>query len=137
MRKWFISVCRAVAVAFVAAACFGTLSCEKYALPRLECNVDTIWAPIEGGTFDITINSNVEWSFEYSTVYKWISMDVMYGQSDYQDAVYPIKVQIQPNTDDSDRICEMIFSSQTLSRTLVVDQKGPAATPADSETPEE
>lgn len=137
MRKWIISVCKAVAVAFVAAACFGTISCEKYILPRLDCSVDTIWAPIEGGTFDITMTSNVEWSFEYSTVPKWVSFDLMYGQSDYVEVTYPIKVEVQPNDDGSDRLTEIIFSSQTLSRTLVVDQKGLAVAPADSETPEE
>lgn len=137
MRKWIISVCKAVAVAFVAAACFGTISCEKYILPRLDCSVDTLWVPIEGGTYNITITSNVEWSFEYSTVPKWTSFDVMYGQSDYVEVTYPIKVEVQPNDDGSDRLTEIIFSSQTLSRTLVVDQKGPVVVPDEPETPEE
>ena len=137
MRKWLISVCKAVAVAFVAAACFAAVSCERYILPRLDCSVDTLWVPIEGGSYDITITSNVEWSFEYSTVPKWTSFDVMYGQSDYVEVTYPITVVVQPNEGDSDRLSEIIFSSQTLSRTLVVDQKGPVVTPEEPETTEE
>ena len=137
MKKWFLSACEAVVAAAVLVVSLSTASCEKYILPRLDCSVDTIWVPIEGGTFDITMTSNVEWSFEYSTVPKWVSFDVMYGQSDYVEVTYPIKVEVQPNDDGSDRLTEIIFSSQTLSRTLVVDQKGPAVAPADSETPEE
>ena len=133
MKKWFISACEAVAAAAVLVASLSTASCEKYILPHLDCTLDTIWAPLEGGTYKISISSNVSWKFDLPSIPAWASVDVTFGQSDYEEAVYPIKVEIQPNDGESDRNGVMKYSSQTLSRTLVISQKGPA-TGQDSET---
>lgn len=133
MKKWFLCVCEMVAAAAVLVASLSTASCEKYILPHLDCTLDTIWAPLEGGSYQISISSNVSWAFELSSIPAWASVDVTFGQSDFEEAVYPIKVEVQPNDGGSDRNGVMKYSSQTLSRTLVISQKGPA-TGQDTET---
>ena len=132
MKKWFLSACEAVAAAAVIVASLSTASCEKYILPHLNCTLDTIWAPLEGGTYHVTISSNVSWKFELTTIPAWASVDVTYGQSDYEEAVYPIQIEVQPNDGDSGRNGVIKYSSQTLTRTLVISQTGPA-TAQDSE----
>ena len=132
MKKWFLSACEAVVAAAVLVASLSTASCEKYILPHLDCTLDTIWAPLEGGTYQVTISSNVSWKFELTSIPAWASVDVTYGQSDYEEAVYPIKVEVQPNDGDSGRNGAIKYSSQTLTRTLVISQTGPA-TAQDSE----
>ena len=57
MKKWTIGLCFCALLA----AAFCTASCEKYALPKLEIDNDTIQAPIAGGTFDVKLTSNVRW----------------------------------------------------------------------------
>lgn len=133
MKKWFLSACEAVAVAAILVASLSTASCEKYILPHLDCTLDTIWAPLEGGTYKISISSNVSWSFELSSIPAWASVDVTFGKSDYEEAVYPINVEVQPNDGESDRSGVLKYSSQTLTRTLVISQKG-SLTGQDSET---
>ena len=132
MKKWFISACEAVVAAAVLVASLSTASCEKYILPHLDCTLDTIWVPLEGGTYHVTISSNVSWKFELTSTPAWASVDVTYGQSDYEEAVYPIQIDVQPNDGDSGRNGAIKYSSQTLTRTLVISQTGPA-TAQDSE----
>ena len=136
MKKWFLSACEAVVAAAVLVASLSTASCEKYILPHLDCTLDTIWAPLEGGTYRISISSNVSWSFDLPSIPAWASVDVTFGKSDYEEAVYPITVEVQPNDGESDRTGVLKYTSQTLSRTLVISQKGPL-TSQDSETTEE
>jgi len=102
-----------------------TVSCEKYMLPRLECDTDTIWAPIEGGLYNVTLTSNVRWAFDGTTIEKWIYIDVTNGQSDYEDVDYKLQVKVSANDTESDRECVMEYSSTTLAHKLVVEQAGP------------
>ena len=133
MKKWFLSACEAVAVAAIFVAGFASSSCEKFILPHVDCSIDTLWAPVEGGIYDITISSNVSWTIDLSSVPDWASVDVTYGTGDYEEAVYPIKVEVQPNDGGSDRSGAIKYSSQTLSRALVISQSG-SATGQDAET---
>ena len=126
MRKWLKQVFGGAAAVFAAAVCLSTASCEKYILPRLECDIDTIWAPVEGGLYEVTISSNVKWMFDIMTIGKWITIDVQEGSSDYADAEYPLKVQVKANDTGAERECVMNYTSTTLSRYLVVEQEGPA-----------
>ena len=126
MKKCFLSACEVIAASVVLMAALSAVSCEKYILPRLDCSLDTIWAPVEGGVYNITITSNVNWVFELPSIPAWTSVDVTSGNSDFKETVYPIKVVVQSNVGGPDRSGVMKYSSQTLSRTLVISQKGPA-----------
>ena len=133
MRKWITGICFASLVA----VCVCVSSCEKYALPKLTCDVDTIRAPQAGGEFRATITSNVKWSFSSETIPSWIYIDVQFGQSDYVDADYPINIRVKKNEDGEDRTAVMQFTSATLSRKLVVEQKGTGVEPEPEPEPEE
>lgn len=124
MKKWFISAFGASLAAVLVLACLGTASCEKYILPHLESNVDTIWAPAGGGLYDVTISSNVRWMFDPGTIESWVNVDIQDGSSDYAEAEYPLKVKVKANDTGADRECVMTFTSATLSRNIVVEQKG-------------
>ncbi|MBP5504493.1 MAG: BACON domain-containing protein [Bacteroidales bacterium] len=123
MGKRLISAFGAVAAVAVVVACICLSSCEKYILPRLECDVDTIWAPVSGGLYDVTLSTNVKWMFDSNTIPEWVTIDVKNGESDYQDAIYPLKVEVGPNTAGEAREAVMVYSSATISKKLVVEQK--------------
>lgn len=125
MKKWLIGLCFSALVA----ACLFSTSCEKYALPHLECNIDTIQAPVAGGTYDICISSNVKWAFSSETVPDWVYIDVKDGNGGYVDTDYPAKVKVYQNKEAADRECVMVFTSATLRRKLVVEQKGTGVEP--------
>jgi hypothetical protein len=125
MKKWIPGIFLSIAVA----ACLMAASCEKYILPRLECDTDTIWAPVEGGLFNVTISSNVSWAFDAETIFSWIWIDVSYAENEYVDTDYPIQIKVSASEQSSDRECVMKFTSTTLARQLVVYQKGTGIEP--------
>lgn len=125
MKKWLIGLCFSALVA----ACLFSTSCEKYALPYLACNIDTIQAPVAGGVYDALITSNVRWAFSSETVPEWIYIDVKDGNGGYVDTEFPLKIKVYENKDAADRTSVMVFTSATLSRKLVVEQKGTGVEP--------
>lgn len=125
MKKWLIGLCFSALVA----ACLFSTSCEKYALPYLECNIDTIQAPVAGGVYDALITSNVRWAFSSETVPEWIYIDVKDGNGGYVDTEFPLKIKVYENKDAADRTSVMVFTSATLSRKFVVEQKGTGVEP--------
>ena len=129
MRKWITGICLVVLVA----VCACVTSCEKYALPKLTCDVDTIRAPQAGGEFQATITTNVKWAFSFETIPDWIYIDVQFGQSDYFDTDYPINIRVKANEDAADRTVALQYTSATLSRKLVVEQKGTGVEPEPEE----
>lgn len=114
-----------IAILLCAAAALCGVSCEKYALPRLDLSNDTILAPLEGGEFGVTLTSNVRWMFDDGSIQDWIYLDLKYGTSDYVDVEYPLKVRVNANDTDAERKCDMTVTTSTLSRKLVVIQAGP------------
>ena len=120
MRKWISGICFVALVA----VCASVTSCEKYALPKLTCDVDTIRVPQSGGDFQATITSNVKWSFTFSKIPEWIYIDVQFGQSDYVDTDYPINIKVKKNDEAEGRTAVLEFSSATLIRKLVIEQQG-------------
>jgi len=125
MRKCITGICFAALV--IVCAC--VTSCEKYALPKLVCDIDTIRAPQAGGEFQVKITSNVKWSFSFETIPAWVYIDVQFGQSDYVETDYPINIKVKPNEDAADRTVVMQYTSATLSRQMVIEQKGTGIEP--------
>ncbi len=130
MKKWTIGLCFCALLA----AAFCTASCEKYALPKLEIDNDTIQAPIAGGTFDVKLTSNVRWMMDGSAIPEWIYIDVKDGRSNYVDTVYNIKVKVREN-EEAARQAVILITTMTLSHKLVVEQEGVEVTP-EPENPE-
>ena len=125
MKKWLAPVFFVCA----AAVAFCTVSCEKYALPRLECDTDTIWAPVEGGIYNAVISSNVRWAFTGEQIPEWIYIDVKYGEPKYVDTDYPIQIKVSKSKEADARESVMEFTSATLIRKLVVEQEGTGIEP--------
>ena len=129
MKNWIIGL--GLTAALVAALC--ATSCEKYALPKLEIDTDTIWAPISGGVYQVTLTSNVRWMFDAGAIPSWVYMDPTDGRSDYVDTSYKIQVSVDENKAEAAREAVIQCTTLTLSRILVIEQEGPDV----PETPEE
>ena len=108
----------------LAAAAFLPVSCEKFIIPRLDCDTDTIFAPVDGGLYDVHITANVRWAFDETGIQDWVDVDVTSGESDYETVEHPLQVRVKANDTGAERTCAMTYSCTTLSRTLVVQQKG-------------
>ena len=132
MRKWITGICFVALVA----VCACVTSCEKYALPKLVCDTDTIRAPQTGGEYQAIITSNVKWAFTTDKIPEWIYVDVKFGQSDYVETDYPINIKVKENEDGSDRTAVMEYTSATLVRQLVIEQKGTGIIPEPETDPE-
>ena len=120
MRKWITGIIFAMLVA----VCACVTSCEKYALPKLTCDTDTLRVPQAGGEFQVTVTSNVKWSFTFSKIPEWVYIDVQFGQSDYVETDYPLNIKVKKNEEAEDRTAVLEFSSATLNRKLVIEQQG-------------
>ncbi len=112
------------ALCLLAAAAFLPVSCEKYIIPRLDCDTDTIFATVDGGLYDVHLNANVRWAFDDTSIADWVSVDVKSGASDYETVDYLLQVRVKANDTGAGRECTMNYTSTTLSRTLVVQQQG-------------
>lgn len=131
MKNWIIGL--GFAAALVAALC--ATSCEKYALPKLELDNDTICAPISGGVYEVTLTSNVRWMFDAGAIPSWVYMTPTDGRSDYVDASYKIQVSIDENKTEEARVAVIQCTTLTLSRKLVIEQEGPEV-PETPDSPE-
>lgn len=125
MKKRLTSVCAAFAGIALAAGVLCTASCERYILPRLDSDTDTIWAPLSGGVFDVVFTSNVKWMIDVGSIADWITIAPRGGESDYEEMTYLLKVDVAANSAGEARKCNITYTSLTLARTLVVEQEGP------------
>ncbi len=112
------------ALFLLAAAAFLPVSCEKYIIPRLDCDTDTIFAPVDGGLYDVHLTGNVRWAFDEASIQDWVEVDVTSGESDYETVDQLLQVRVEANDTGAERTCAMTYSCTTLSRTLVVQQRG-------------
>ena len=105
------------AAALVAAGiCAASLqSCERYVLPELSFEPDTLTFTALGGTLPVELNCNVVWSVSTSN---WLDTDVLHG-----DGSCIINVTALPNTGRS-RKATADFKTETIKRSLVVLQEG-------------
>lgn len=112
------------AAALVAAGiCAASLqSCERYVLPELSFEPDTLTFTALGGTLPVELNCNVVWSVSTSN---WLDTDVLHG-----DGSRIINVTALPNTGRS-RKATADFKTETIKRSLVVLQEGSEPDPED------
>ena len=127
MRKWLTKVRAASVAVLLATVLLSAASCEKYILPRLDCDKDTIWAAVGGGLYDVTLTSNVKWMIDDGRMADWVTIDNLGGESDYKEVTYLLKVNVAENATGAERKCDISYSSATLSRKLVVVQEGSAS----------
>ena len=113
------------AAALVAAGiCAASLqSCERYVLPELSFEPDTLTFTALGGTLPVELNCNVVWSVSTSTV--WLDTDILHGEGSSV-----INVTALPNTGRS-RKATADFKTETIKRSLVVLQEGSEPDPED------
>ena len=105
------------AAALVAAGiCAASLqSCERYVLPELSFEPDTLTFTALGGTLPVELNCNVVWSVSTSN---WLDTDILHGEGSCI-----INVTALPNTGRS-RKATADFKTETIKRSLVVLQEG-------------
>ena len=125
MKKWIPGL----AFAVVLAACMMAASCEKYALPKLECDTDTICAPVQGGLYNVVLTTNVRWMIDGNSIPKWVYIDVKDGNGNYTDTDYNLSVKVSESEEPEKRTAVINYSTQTLSGKLVIEQEGTGIEP--------
>ena len=112
------------AAALVAAGiCAASLqSCERYVLPELSFEPDTLTFTALGGTLPVELNCNVVWSVSTSN---WLDTDILHGEGSCV-----INVTALPNEGRA-RKSTADFKTETIKRSLVVLQEGSEPDPED------
>ena len=106
-----------------AGICTASLqSCERYVLPELSFEPDTLTFTALGGTLPVELNCNVVWSVSTSN---WLDTDILHGEGSSV-----INVTALPNTGRS-RKATADFKTETIKRSLVVLQEGSEPDPED------
>ena len=99
-----------------AGICTASLqSCERYVLPELSFEPDTLTFTALGGTQPVELNCNVNWSVSTSN---WLDADVLHG-----DGSCIINFTALPNEGRA-RKATADFKTETIKRSLVVLQEG-------------
>lgn len=109
------SIIPAAALAAAGICAASLQSCERYVLPELSFEPDTLTFTALGGTQPVELNCNVVWSVSTSN---WLDTDVLHG-----DGSCIINVTALPNTGRS-RKATADFKTETIKRSLVVLQEG-------------
>lgn len=110
------SIIPAAALA-AAGICTASLqSCERYVLPELSFEPDTLTFTALGGTQPVELNCNVVWSANTSTV--WLDTDILHGEGSCV-----VNITALPNEGRA-RKATADFKTETIKRSLVVLQEG-------------
>lgn len=110
------SIIPAAALA-AAGICTASLqSCERYVLPELSFEPDTLTFTALGGTQPVELNCNVVWSANTSTV--WLDTDILHGEGSCV-----VNITALPNESRA-RKATADFKTETIKRSLVVLQEG-------------
>lgn len=110
------SIIPAAALA-AAGICTASLqSCERYVLPELSFEPDTLTFTALGGTQPVELNCNVVWSVSTSTV--WLDTDILHGEGSCV-----VNITALPNEGRA-RKATADFKTETIKRSLVVLQEG-------------
>ena len=129
MKRFILPVCF---TAVIAVCLFFCNSCEKYILPELSLDQDTITVPISGGEYNITFTSNVKWTIDESSAGKWLRFSEITGSSDYQLVKYEITLTVDANETGAARSQSVPITTTSLSKSIFVQQDGPESSEEDS-----
>ena len=98
-------------------------SCEKYVLPELSFDPDTLYFTTAGGTQTVQLHSNVTWEAGINrsdaTYVDWITFTPTFGDGDCE-----IEVTLPENTSGPMRSLTFDIKSETISHTFTIIQEG-------------
>ncbi len=101
-------------------------ACEKYVLPELSFEPDTLFFTAAGGTQTLSLKSNVEWEAEINrsedTWVEWITFTPTFSDGDCD-----VQVTLTDNTAGPLRSLSFDIKSETLKHTLTIIQEGGSA----------
>lgn len=101
-------------------------ACEKYVLPELSFEPDTLFFTAAGGTQTLSLKSNVEWEAEINrsedTWVEWITFTPTFSDGDCD-----VQVTLADNTAGPLRSLSFDIKSETLKHTLTIIQEGGSA----------
>jgi hypothetical protein len=101
-------------------------ACEKYVLPELSFEPDTLFFTAAGGTQTLSLNSKVEWEAEINrsedTWVEWITFTPTFSDGDCD-----VQGTLADNTAGPLRSLSFDIKSETLKHTLTIIQEGGSA----------
>ena len=121
MKHAILPICL---IAAVAVSMFFCNSCEKYVLPELAVDHDTINVPLSGGVYTIAVTSNVKWSIDDSDVGSWVRFSEITGSSDYQLKKHEITMTVSSNDTGAPRSCDVPITTMSIEKHVFVQQEG-------------
>lgn len=128
MKRTILPIC--LTAAFVLCMFFCN-SCEKYVLPELTLDQDTIAVPAAGGDYTISFTTNVKWDIDDFSMVKWLDFSEFTGSSDYQLKRYEITMTVDPNDTGAPRSHVVDISTMSIEKHILVQQEGgPAEYPS-------
>ena len=92
-------------------------SCEKYVLPELSADPDTLIFPAAGGTIEVKVSSNVEWSIDIVLTNSWLKCEPFYGKGDAT-----LEVTASPNSGIAKSESHTL-KSETITRSIIILQE--------------
>ena len=121
MRKSSYFIILTTVLAVISGALFS--SCEKYVLPELSFEPDTLLFTAAGGTRTVSLHSNVSWEAGINrsdaTYVDWITFTPTFGDGDCE-----IEVTLPENTSGPMRSLTFDIKSETISHTFTIIQEG-------------
>ncbi|MBP9987757.1 MAG: BACON domain-containing protein [Bacteroidales bacterium] len=121
MKRTILPIC--LTAAFVLCMFFCN-SCEKYVLPELTLDQDTIIVPVAGGVYPISFTTNVKWDIDDFGMVRWLNFSEITGSSDCQLKKYVIDMTVDPNDTGAPRSFEVPITTMSLEKHLFVQQEG-------------
>lgn len=110
----FVILCSILAVSLASLS-----SCEKYVLPELSANPDTLIFPATGGPLEMNVTSNVSWSIDIIPGYDtWLTCSPNSGRGDCT-----VTITAPANT-GAQISKEYSIKSETITRKLLIIQEG-------------
>lgn len=114
VKKSIVILAGLVALVFIS----GVSSCEKYTLPSVSLEKDTLFVPCAGGLFNLSLNCNVDWRISNPYSASWAGIEPVAGSG---DAV--LSIDVDQNSDKAERTIQYTVKTECIEKILTVIQQ--------------
>jgi len=122
MKRTILPFCLTAVIALCMILCNA---CEKYVLPEISIDQDTINVPMSGGKYNIKVTTNVQWTIDEFGMGKWIRFSEITGSNDYQMTDYEITMTVDANDTGEPRSQVVPITTASFEKKIFVYQEGP------------